>query len=139
MRIILQTLLTITKKEGVTFKVSMNSMYPQFQGQFQANQMQQNQMPQNQFQQNQYQSQIPQNQLQQQIMPEPPRMISTKDHLYLQDAMTWELTAMKKCFHFSREATDPEIKAALDRTGQLHMNHYQRLLNHVNPANAINR
>ena len=112
----------------------MNPMYPQFQGQFPENQMQQNQ-----FQQNQHQSQIPQNQFQQQIMPEPPRMISTKDHLYLQDAMSWELTAMKKCFHFSRETADPEIKAALERTAHLHMNHYQRLLNHVNPANTINR
>ena len=84
-----------------------------------------------QFQQNQFQ--------QAQIIPEPPRVISPKDHLYLQDAMSWELTAMKKCFHFSREAMDPEIKTALDRTGQLHMNHYLRLLNHVNPANIANR
>ncbi|MDD4238296.1 MAG: hypothetical protein PHT62_07050 [Desulfotomaculaceae bacterium] len=92
--------------------------------------------PSNQFQQSQFQ----QNQFQQaQIMPEPPRMISTKDSLYLQDAMSWELTSMKKCFHFSREAVDPEIKSALDRAGQLHMNHYQRLLNHVNPANTANR
>lgn len=100
------------------------------------NQFQQSQFQQNQYQANQYQ----QNQFQQaQIMPQPPRVISTKDHLYLQDAMNWELTSMKKCFHFSREATDPEIKAALDRTGQLHMNHYLRLLNHVNPANTTNR
>ncbi len=69
------------------------------------------------------------------VMPEPPRVISTKDHLYLKDAMSWELTAMKKCFHFAREAVDPEIKMALDSAGQMHMNHYMRLLGHVNPAN----
>jgi hypothetical protein len=95
-----------------------------------------NQFPQNQMQPNQYRF----NQYQQaQVMPEPPRMVSTKDHLYLQDAMNWELTSMKKCFHFSREATDPEVKAALDRAGQLHMNHYMRLLSHVNPANTTIR
>ncbi|TEB15803.1 hypothetical protein Psfp_01888 [Pelotomaculum sp. FP] len=96
-----------------------------------SNQFQQSQFQQNQFQQNQFQ--------QAQVMPEPPKVISTKDSLYLQDAMTWELTSMKKCFHFSREAVDPEIKAALDRVGQLHMHHYLRLLNHVNPANTANR
>ncbi|WP_231702615.1 hypothetical protein [Desulfocucumis palustris] len=75
---------------------------------------------------------------QQPIMPAPPRVISTKDHLYLKDALSWELTSMKKCFHFAREAMDPEIQMALDRTGQMHMNHYLRLLNHVNPLNAAN-
>lgn len=109
--------------------MSMNMYQPP--NQFQAGQMQPNQFQINQYQPNQFQ--------QAHIMPEPPRVISTKDHLYLQDAMNWELTAMKKCFHFSRESTDPEIKAALDRTGQLHMNHYMRLLNHVNPANTTIR
>ncbi len=81
-----------------------------------------------------------QNQFQQpQIMPEPPRVISTKDHLYLEDALSWELTSMKKCFHFAREASDPEIQMALDRTGHMHLNHYLRLLNHTNPANTANR
>lgn len=79
---------------------------------------------------------MPVNQMQQmQIMPEPPAVVSTKDHLYLKDAMSWELTSMKRCFHFAREASDPEIQMALDRTGQLHMNHYMRLLNHLNSAN----
>ncbi len=74
-----------------------------------------------------------------QIIPEPPRVISTKDHLYLEDALSWELTSMKKCFHFAREASDPEIQMALDRTGHMHLNHYLRLLNHTNPANTVNR
>jgi len=86
---------------------------------------------QGQFQQNQFQ--------QQQIMPEPPRVISTKDHLYLEDALSWELTAMKKCFHFAREATDPEIQMALDRNGHMHLSHYLRLLNHTNPTNLANK
>lgn len=117
----------------------MNMYHPP--NQFQQNQFQQNQFQQNQFQQGRLQAnQYLQNQFQQgQVMPEPPRMISTKDHLYLQDAMNWELTSMKKCFHFSKMAVDPEVKAALDRAGQLHMNHYQRLLNHSNPANITNR
>jgi len=78
-------------------------------------------------------------QQQQQVMPEPPRVISTKDHLYLKDALSWELTAMKKCFHFAREAMDPEIQMVLDRTGQMHLKHYLVILNHVNPANSANR
>lgn len=70
-----------------------------------------------------------------QIMQEPPTVISTKDHLYVKDAMSWELTSMKRCFHFARESRDPEIQMALDRTGQMHLSHYLRLLNHLNNAN----
>lgn len=71
-------------------------------------------------------------------MPEPPSVISLKDGLYLKDALSWELTAMKKCQHFARECNDPEIKSALDFAGRLHQRHYQILLNHLNPANKAN-
>jgi len=33
-----------------------------------------------------------------QIMEQPPEYITTKDLAYLKDALSWELTAMKKCY-----------------------------------------
>ncbi len=33
---------------------------------------------------------------QQPIMPEPPAVLSTKDHLYINDMLSWNLVAMKK-------------------------------------------
>jgi len=73
-----------------------------------------------------------------QIMPEPPNFNSTKDHLYLQDALSWEMTAMKMIHHGARNCTDPEIRDYLDRAGQMHQMHYQILLSHLNPANTAN-
>ena len=65
----------------------------------------------------------------------PPRAISTKDSLYLKDALSWELSAFKK-FHFlAEQAQDPEIKQALDNAGRMHQNHYQRILTHLQVDN----
>ena len=41
--------------------------------------------------------------MQQQGMTTPPPVISTKDHLYLQDMLNWNLLAMKKA-HFNRRS-----------------------------------
>ena len=41
-----------------------------------------------------------------QIMEQPPEYITTKDLAYLKDALSWELTAMKKCYHFSMESKE---------------------------------
>lgn len=80
-----------------------------------------------------------QQQMGQQIIPEPPNnMISTKDHLYLTDALSWELGAMKMMHHAAMNCADPEITDFLNRAGQMHQAHYQLLLNHLNPANAAN-
>ncbi len=38
-------------------------------------------------------------------IPVPPRVITTKDLLYLKDALSWELNAFKK-FHFFRPTND---------------------------------
>lgn len=73
-----------------------------------------------------------------QIMPEPPNVISTKDHLYLKDALSWELTAMKMIHHGAENCKDPEIRDYLNRVGQMHQRHYQILLSHLNPANVAN-
>jgi hypothetical protein len=64
-------------------------------------------------------------------MQSPPRAITSKDILYLKDALSWELNAFKK-FHFlADQATDQEIKQALDNAGRMHQDHYQRLLTHL--------
>lgn len=68
-------------------------------------------------------------------IPNPPRAITTKDLLYIKDALSWELLASKK-FHFmAQQATNQDIKQALDKAGMMHQNHYQRLLNHLQVDN----
>ncbi|GGE07085.1 hypothetical protein GCM10011571_05390 [Marinithermofilum abyssi] len=62
--------------------------------------------------------------------------LTTKELNYLKDALSWELLAMKKCHHYAQECQDPQLKQLIDRTGQLHQNHYQQLLQHLNAANG---
>lgn len=80
-------------------------------------------------------------QTQQPVMQTPPQIISTKDHLYLKDQLSWELVAMKKCSHFAAECTDPDIGQALNEAGQMHQRHYQLLLKHLmnNNTNELNK
>jgi hypothetical protein len=68
-------------------------------------------------------------------IPVPPRVITTKDLLYLKDAMSWELGAFKKFHFFAQQATNPQIKQALDKAGQMHQLHYQKLLTHLQVDN----
>jgi len=72
---------------------------------------------------------------QQPIMMQPPQVITTKDHLYLKDQLSWELIAMKKCQHFAQESQDPEIRQAIDKAGQMHQRHYNMLLKHLKHGN----
>lgn len=74
-------------------------------------------------------------QINQAKMQSPPPAITSKDLQYLKDALSWELLAFKK-FHFlAQHATNPNIKQALDKAGQMHQNHYQRLLTHLQVNN----
>jgi hypothetical protein len=77
------------------------------------------------------------NQQQQPIMMEPPKVITTKDLLYLKDQMSWQLNAMKKCAHFANECTDPDVKQAIDNAGRMHQRHYQMLLQHCQNNNTL--
>ncbi|WP_202080052.1 hypothetical protein [Caldalkalibacillus salinus] len=70
------------------------------------------------------------------VMNEPPRVITTKDALYLKDHMSWHLMTMKKCAHYAQECTDPEIRQALDQAGRMHQKHYQMLLKHCQNNNT---
>ncbi len=64
-------------------------------------------------------------------MSEPPNVISTKDLSYLKDAMAWELLATKKCRHYSSICTDQELKGEIDKVGQKHQQHYDKLLKYL--------
>jgi hypothetical protein len=64
-------------------------------------------------------------------MDQPPNIISTKDLAYLTDALSWELLAFKKCHQFATMCSDSEIKQKLDQVGQMHQQHYGRLLNYL--------
>lgn len=76
-------------------------------------------------------------QQQQHVIAQPPKVITTKDCLYLKDQLSWELIAMKKCRHFAAECTDPEIAQAIDQAGQMHQRHYERLLTHLQNNNNM--
>jgi hypothetical protein len=75
---------------------------------------------------------------QQARMQTPPAVITTKDLLYLRDAMSWTLLAAKKCAHFAQECQDPDIKQAIDQAGQMHVRHYNALLQHCKTNNTQN-
>ncbi|MFJ9498737.1 ferritin-like domain-containing protein [Brevibacillus centrosporus] len=69
-------------------------------------------------------------------IPDPPRVITTKDMSYIKDALSWELDAFKKLHAFAQMATDPEAKQCLDKVGRMHQMHYQKLLTHLQNNNA---
>lgn len=69
-------------------------------------------------------------------MMTPPEVITTKDLLYLKDAMSWTLLAMKKCAHFAQECTDLQVRQAIDQIGQLHQRQYNMLLRHLQTNNG---
>lgn len=69
-------------------------------------------------------------------IPVPPRVITTKDLLYLKDALSWELMAFKKFHFFAQQAVNPQIKQALDKAGQMHQRHYEKLLTHLQVDNT---
>jgi hypothetical protein len=81
----------------------------------------------------QYQGQTEQNQ----TMEQPPAYVTTKDLSYLKDAMSWELTAMKKFNHFAQECTDNNMKQILNEVGRMHQTHYEILLSHVDPNSTL--
>ncbi|MFD1020464.1 hypothetical protein [Thalassobacillus hwangdonensis] len=70
-----------------------------------------------------------------QSMTQPPNMVSTKDHLYITDMLSWNLNACKKAHSYAQQCQDQELKAALDQAGQMHQRHYNKILEHLNKQN----
>jgi len=65
-------------------------------------------------------------------MNTPPEYVTDKDLSYLKDALSWELLAMKKCNHYAGMCQDQEISNLVSKAGQMHQQHYLRLLSEVN-------
>lgn len=68
---------------------------------------------------------------QQGFMPEPPRVMTSKDQLYITDMMSWNLLAAKKCNFYAKQCQDPEVKAAIEKSATMHTSHYDQLLQHL--------
>ena len=66
------------------------------------------------------------------LMTNPPEVITDKDHAYLKDAMSWELLAVKKCNEYAGICQDQEVVNLITKVGQMHQQHYLRLLSEVN-------
>ncbi|RYL95686.1 hypothetical protein EWI07_00455 [Sporolactobacillus sp. THM7-4] len=62
---------------------------------------------------------------------QPPDILSTKDLLYIEDMLSWNLNIIKKAHAFSSMCKDKDVTQAMNRTCQLHMRHYQAILNHL--------
>ncbi|MGG3799202.1 hypothetical protein [Metabacillus fastidiosus] len=76
--------------------------------------------------------------MQQQTMQQPPAIISTKDQLYLTDMLSWNLLVMKKAHFFASQCQTPEIKAELEKVGQMHNMHYQKVLSYLQTTGQAN-
>lgn len=63
-------------------------------------------------------------------------MLTDKEVNYVKDHLSWELLAVKKCHMYADQMQDEELKSLVHELGQLHQNRYQRLLKHLNQANA---
>ncbi len=73
---------------------------------------------------------------QQPFMPEPPQTVTVKDSLYLTDMLSWNLIAAKKAHFYANQVQDQEIKQALHRAGQMHQQHYERILARLQTHNG---
>lgn len=72
-----------------------------------------------------------QNSQQQQAMMQPPNVITSKDQLFLTDMLSWNLLAMKKAHFFASQCQNQEVKKQLEQVGQMHQQHYQKILTHL--------
>ncbi|RLQ96570.1 hypothetical protein [Falsibacillus albus] len=65
-------------------------------------------------------------------MQEPPAVLTTKDTLYINDMLAWNLLAMKKAHFAASQCQDQDVKAKIDQCGQMHQRHYDQILAHLN-------
>ena len=80
-----------------------------------------------------------QNIQQQTMMQQPPKVVSTKDQLYLTDMLSWNLLAMKKAHFFASQCQIQDIKEQLEQVGNMHHQHYQRILTHLDNNQQTNQ
>ncbi|MDZ5472165.1 hypothetical protein SM124_10435 [Bacillus sp. 31A1R] len=72
---------------------------------------------------------------QQNIMSQPPKVISTKDSIYLTDMLSWNLLAMKKAHFYAQHCQDMNLKSEFEKCGQMHQRHYEQILSHLDQQN----
>lgn len=65
-------------------------------------------------------------------MSEVPKMISTKDLLYIEDMMNWNMVYSKKCHMYKSMISNSEIKKFVDTIAKMHTEHYEKFLNIIN-------
>ncbi|MCG1021707.1 hypothetical protein [Sutcliffiella horikoshii] len=66
---------------------------------------------------------------------QPPNVVTTKDSLYFADMLSWNLLAMKKAHFFASQCQDQEVVSAIEKAGQMHQRHYQKILTHIQGQN----
>ncbi|MGD6832471.1 hypothetical protein ACQCT5_09930 [Sutcliffiella halmapala] len=69
--------------------------------------------------------------------PQPPAVVTIKDSLYFADMLSWNLLAMKKAHFFASQCQDQEVVQAIEKAGQMHQRHYQKVLSHVQGQNQM--
>ncbi|KMJ58878.1 hypothetical protein AB685_07315 [Bacillus sp. LL01] len=69
--------------------------------------------------------------------PQPPAVVTTKDSLYFADMLSWNLLAMKKAHFFAGQCQDQEVVNAIEKAGQMHQRHYQKILSHIQGQNQM--
>jgi hypothetical protein len=74
---------------------------------------------------------------QQMVFPEPPKMVSTKDFLYLKDMMSWNLLAAKKMNWAAQTCQLPDLKKEFETAEQMHVNHYDELLKTLKQSEGV--
>ncbi|MCK9221219.1 MAG: hypothetical protein M0Q40_01110 [Limnochordia bacterium] len=67
----------------------------------------------------------------------PPEVLTGKDLTYIEDAMSWELLAMKKCRHYASMCQDTEVRNFLDEAGRMHQGHYIKLHQHLSSEKVM--
>lgn len=68
---------------------------------------------------------------QQPMYPEPPKMVSSKDFLYLNDMLSWNLLAAKKMNWAAENCQLPDLKKEFETAEQMHTKHYNELLKNL--------
>jgi hypothetical protein len=65
-------------------------------------------------------------------MTDPPPVLSSKDLLYMEDMLSWNLNMVKKTHFFASQCQDELVKRALFKACSMHQEHYRELLDHLN-------
>jgi hypothetical protein len=62
------------------------------------------------------------------MMKQPPNIIASKDLMYLEDMLSWNLALCKQARHYKMEVSDQDVLNELESVYQMHKKHYNQLL-----------